>query len=187
MGNPNCCFMIIAGNFFFSSQSPRGTVSWIQQVRLTQFGRAYSQSQLYIPLGKNQNKENVILVTLSLWKVENSKFVHVWQISWIQWKRILFILLIYEDWKKWHNEVKKFFWDENSYRRRWDFSFLFLSIFLSIYRRSQVEIALNQTLIYSASTVFIQQLTSSSYRKQLQVKNDLIWTKKSKLGIFEIP
>jgi hypothetical protein len=27
MGNPNCCFMIIAGTFFFSSQSPRGTVS----------------------------------------------------------------------------------------------------------------------------------------------------------------
>jgi hypothetical protein len=26
MGNPNCCFMIIAGTFFFSSQSPRGTV-----------------------------------------------------------------------------------------------------------------------------------------------------------------
>jgi hypothetical protein len=26
MGNPNCCFMIIAVTFFFSSQSPRGTV-----------------------------------------------------------------------------------------------------------------------------------------------------------------
>ena len=26
MGNPNCCFMIIAVAFFFSSQSPRGTV-----------------------------------------------------------------------------------------------------------------------------------------------------------------
>ena len=26
MGNPNCCFMIIPGTFFFSSQSPRGTV-----------------------------------------------------------------------------------------------------------------------------------------------------------------
>ena len=28
MGNPNCCFMIIAETFFFSSQSPRGTVSY---------------------------------------------------------------------------------------------------------------------------------------------------------------
>ena len=28
MGNPNCCFMIIAVKFFFSSQSPRGTVYW---------------------------------------------------------------------------------------------------------------------------------------------------------------
>ena len=27
MGNPNCCFMIITGTFFFSSQSPRGTVT----------------------------------------------------------------------------------------------------------------------------------------------------------------
>ena len=27
MGNPNCCFMIIAVTFFFSSQSPRGTVT----------------------------------------------------------------------------------------------------------------------------------------------------------------
>ena len=26
MGNPNCCFIIIAGTFFLSSQSPRGTV-----------------------------------------------------------------------------------------------------------------------------------------------------------------
>ena len=26
MGNPNCCFMIIAVTFFFSSQLPRGTV-----------------------------------------------------------------------------------------------------------------------------------------------------------------
>ena len=52
--------------------------------------------------------------------------------------------------------------------------FYFCQFFLPIYRRSQVEIALNQTLIYSASTVFIQQLTSSSYREQLQVKNDLI-------------
>ena len=26
MGNPNCCFMITAVAFFFSSQSPRGTV-----------------------------------------------------------------------------------------------------------------------------------------------------------------
>ena len=26
MANPNCCFMIIAVTFFFSSQSPRGTV-----------------------------------------------------------------------------------------------------------------------------------------------------------------
>ena len=26
MGKPNCCFMIIAVKFFFSSQSPRGTV-----------------------------------------------------------------------------------------------------------------------------------------------------------------
>ena len=29
MGNPNCCFMIIAGTFFFSSQLVRGTVSYI--------------------------------------------------------------------------------------------------------------------------------------------------------------
>ena len=29
MGNPNCCFMIIAVTFFFSSQSPRGTVIYI--------------------------------------------------------------------------------------------------------------------------------------------------------------
>ena len=29
MANPNCCFMIIAVTFFFSSQSPRGTVSII--------------------------------------------------------------------------------------------------------------------------------------------------------------
>ena len=43
------------------------------------------------------------------------------------------------------------------------FHFYFCQFFLSIYRRSQEEIALNQTLIYSASTVFIQQLTSSSY------------------------
>ena len=28
MGNPNCYFMIIAVTFFFSSQSPRGTVNW---------------------------------------------------------------------------------------------------------------------------------------------------------------
>ena len=63
------------------------------------------------------------------------------------------------------------------------FHFYFCQFFLSIYRRSQVEIALNQTLIYSASTVFIQQLTSSSYREQLQVKNDLIWTKKSKYDL----
>ena len=26
MGNPNCCFMIVAVAFFFSSQSPSGTV-----------------------------------------------------------------------------------------------------------------------------------------------------------------
>ena len=26
MGNPNCCFMLIAETFFFFSQSPRGTV-----------------------------------------------------------------------------------------------------------------------------------------------------------------
>ena len=63
------------------------------------------------------------------------------------------------------------------------FHFYFCQFFLSIYRRSQGEIALNQTLIYSASTVFIQQLTSSSYREQLQVKNDLIWTKKSKYDL----
>ena len=29
MGNPNCCFMIIAVEFFFSRQSPRGTVKYI--------------------------------------------------------------------------------------------------------------------------------------------------------------
>ena len=29
MGNPNCCFMIIAGIFFFSSQSSRGTVKYL--------------------------------------------------------------------------------------------------------------------------------------------------------------
>ena len=28
MGNPNCCFMIIAVKFFFSRQSPRGTVRY---------------------------------------------------------------------------------------------------------------------------------------------------------------
>ena len=27
MANPNCCFMIIAVTFFFSSPSPRGTVN----------------------------------------------------------------------------------------------------------------------------------------------------------------
>ena len=35
MRNPNCCFMIIAENFFFSSQSPRGTV--LYKVKLPTF------------------------------------------------------------------------------------------------------------------------------------------------------
>ena len=30
MADPNCCLMIIAGTFFFSSQSPRGTVIYNQ-------------------------------------------------------------------------------------------------------------------------------------------------------------
>jgi hypothetical protein len=34
MGNPNCCFMIIAVTFFFSSQSPRGTVGCINLTKL---------------------------------------------------------------------------------------------------------------------------------------------------------
>ena len=38
MGNPNCCFMIIAETFFFFSQSPRGTVNYYVSNSLAGFG-----------------------------------------------------------------------------------------------------------------------------------------------------
>ena len=44
---------------------------WVEyQLNPTQFGRAYSQSQLYIPLGENQNKEKVIIVVVKSWNFE---------------------------------------------------------------------------------------------------------------------
>ena len=74
----------------------------------TQFGRAYSQSQLYIPLCENQNKENVILV--KSWKFETCNLTDFLDSV----KENLFILLIYGGRKMWYNEVKKIFWDESS-------------------------------------------------------------------------
>ena len=37
MGNPNCCFMIIAVTFFLSRQSPRGTVKYILAVLILDY------------------------------------------------------------------------------------------------------------------------------------------------------
>ena len=58
----NFCFEFLTQSWLTQN------ISWIHQIRLTQLGRAYSQSQLY----KNQNKENVICENLRFeW---NSKF-----------------------------------------------------------------------------------------------------------------
>ena len=126
---------------------------------------------------KQRKRDSVLSI---LWKVENSKFV-IWQISWIQWKRILFILLIYGDRKMWYNEVKKIF--EMKIRREGEiFPLYFCQFFLSIYHRSHEEIVLlNQTLIHSASTLFkawyptidffqLQRANSSQFNLNQRIK-----------------
>ena len=102
---------------------------------------------------------------LSLWIVENSKFVHIWYLTFLgfsekeSYSYYWFTKIGRSDTTK----SRKFFEMKIRTEEGEIFHFYFCQFFLSIYRRSQGEIALNQTLIYSASTVFIQQLTSSSY------------------------
>ena len=67
MGNPNCCFMIIAGTFFFSSQSPRGTVYEIKKNFVIIFqeenGNTFTFLIIFIVkyLQKEQNSTNLLL------------------------------------------------------------------------------------------------------------------------------
>ena len=76
MGNPNCCFMIIAVTFFFSSQSPRGTVytylidSYIPNIHV------FINEKLCpsLPLGKRLF--NVKQVSCRLWCQETTQVGH---------------------------------------------------------------------------------------------------------------
>ena len=68
MGNPNCCFMIIAGTFFFSSQSPRGTVNSNVDFVRSFFGGNVSLKKsfrLFLTFSKKNleftNRENFLL------------------------------------------------------------------------------------------------------------------------------
>ena len=74
MGNPNSCFMIIAVTFFFSSQSPRGTVTYLPTQK--------SESFMDVPLAHIFEKK-IQFLKRAVYNIVNEIFPSTLTWSWI--------------------------------------------------------------------------------------------------------